>query len=258
MTGHAYVDTNVYLSRWPFRRLPRDEAPELVSALRRAGVTRAWAGSFDALLHKDLAAVNARLAADCRTHGRGLLLPFGTVNPTAPDWKEDLRRCREVHRMPGLRLHPGYHGYKLDDPHLLELASLAAGAGMVVQVAVRIDDERTQHPLVRVPPVDLAPVAALVRQVPALRLQLLAAFPQVRERLPELVAAGRVYMDIATLEGAAGIARLLETVPKDRVLFGSMAPFFTFESAALKLVESDLPPATAAAVAAANATALAS
>ena len=54
------VDVNVNLSRWPFRRLPCDETPELVRKLERHGVSQAWAGSFDGLLHRDIAAVNAR------------------------------------------------------------------------------------------------------------------------------------------------------------------------------------------------------
>lgn len=216
------IDTNVYLSRWPFRRLPADETPELVTRLRRAGVTQAWAGSFDALLHKDIGGVNARLADECRRHGAGLLVPFGTVNLSLPDWEEDVRRCHEEHKMPGLRLHPNYHGYPLDDPSLARLLAMAAERRLLVQVALRMEDIRTQHPLVRVADLDPAPLAKL--EVPGLRLMLLNV-----SRPPAGVA-----FDIAMIERAGGVAQ----VGTERACFGSYSPFFILEAALLKLKES--------------------
>jgi uncharacterized protein len=216
------IDTNVYLSRWPFRRLRGDKTQDLIAMLRRAGVTQAWAGSFDALLHKDIAGVNARLAEQCRKHGDGFLKPFGTVNPSLPDWEEDLRRCHEVHRMEGIRLHPNYHGYTLEDPAFDRLLRGAATRGLLVQVALRMEDVRTQHPLVRVPDIDPAPLAVL--KTPGLRLMLLNA-----GRPP----AG-VSFDIAMIEGLGGLSR----VGVERACFGSYAPFYILESALLKLKES--------------------
>ncbi len=248
------VDTNVYLSRWPFRRLPGDEPRDLVAKLEEHNVKQAWAGSFDALLHEDLAAANARLNEACDADGEGRLLPFGSVNPTLPDWQEDLRRCYEDHKRRGIRLHPNYHGYQLNDPRFAELAGLAAERGLIVQIALNMEDTRTQHPLVRAVEVETAPLLAVVRKTPGLRLVI-----QNRKREPSgkllgrLSYSGEVYFDFAMLEGVSGINGLLEGVPEDRVLFGSYFPFFYFESALLKVKEAGLSESQQKAILADNA-----
>lgn len=247
------IDTNVYLSRWPFRRLPDDEPAKLVAALRGHGVSHAWAGSFDGILHKDVAAVNERLAADCRRYGDGLLLPFGTVNPALPDWKEDLRRCQERHHMPGIRLYPNYHGYGLDNPLFAELLEAAAARSLLVQIAVCMEDVRTQHPLVRVREVDLAPLKDVLGRVAAARVQVLNWRGAARAVAARLARTGRVYFDLAMLEGAEGLARLRQTVPLPAVLFGSNSPLYYFDAARLKVREAGLPLAEEQAVLSGNA-----
>ena len=252
--GGGLIDTNVTLGQWPFRRVPLDETPRLVSKLRRAGVVQAWAGTYEGLLHKDLGSANARLVADCRRHGHGVLLPFGSVDPLLPDWEEELRRCQEVHRMRGIRLFPNYHGYHLEDRRFGRLLQLAAGRGLLVQLAVLMEDERMQHPLVRVPHVDTKPLVDLLRTLPQARVLLLNWSRGVpADLLPKLAGTGQVSFEISSVESVGGVARLLGEVPAQRVLFGSNAPFFYFESAALKLQESELSEAELGAVCAGNA-----
>jgi predicted TIM-barrel fold metal-dependent hydrolase len=235
------VDVNVSLARWPFRRVRGDEPAELVARLRKAGVSEAWAGSFDGLFHRDLAAVNRRLADDCRGPGKGLLVPFGSVNPTLPDWEEDLRRCQEDLKMPGVRLHPNYHGYKLDHPTFAKLLALAAERGLVVQLVLSMEDERSQNPVFRVPHVDTEPLDKLVKATPTLRMVVLNAFRSLRpESAAALASAGQVWFDLAMLEGTSGVPNLVEKVGGDRLLFGSHFPLFVLESALLKLREAEL------------------
>jgi len=248
------IDVNVNLSRWPFRRLPCDEPGRLIEKLHGCGVTEAWAGSFDGVFHKDIAGVNARLLDECQRSGPVLLRPFGSVNPMLADWREDLRRCHEDYRMPGIRLHPAYHGYRLDDPVFAELLTRARQRGLIVQLVVRIEDPRMQHPLMRVPDVDTRPLPGLIAARPELRLVLLGALQSVRgDAVTQLIRAGEVYFEISMLEGVGGISSLLGRLPENRLLFGSHCPFFILESATFKLQESELPAARASAIAHRNA-----
>jgi predicted TIM-barrel fold metal-dependent hydrolase len=130
-----------------------------------------------------------------------------------------------------------------------ELLAQAERRGLVVQLAVRMEDPRTHHPLLQLPDVDLAPLAELVAARPKLPLVLLNSCASLRGNARrELLARGNVYVEIATLEGVAGVSKLLEVVATDRVLFGSHFPFFNLESALLKMRESALPKDQAAAV----------
>jgi predicted TIM-barrel fold metal-dependent hydrolase len=243
------VDTNVNLSRWPFRRLVGDDPSVLVPSLQKQNVSQAWAASFDGVFHKDVASANARLTKDCLTHGQGMLLPFGSINPKLPDWQEDLRRCHEEHKMPGIRLHPNYHGYDLENPMFAELLKLAASRDLIVQLALCMEDERTQHPLMRVPPVNLTPLASLAKAEPELRLVVLNCYPQLSpDQFTRLVPAGNVYFEFSMLEGVEAVARLIDRVTLSRVLFGSHYPLFYFESALLKVQEAGLSEAQKSAV----------
>lgn len=240
------TDVNVHLSRWPFRRLPEDETSALVKKLRHHHVAQAWAGTFDGLLHKDISSANERLAEECREHGRGILVPFGSINPMLPDWPEDLRRCHEIHRMRGIRLHPNYHGYKLSEAIFAAVLEAATRRGLIVQLAVSMEDRRSQHPLVQVPTVDLGPLPDLMRQFPNAKIVLLNSLQFVNgQLLLRLAATGRIWFDLATLEGVGGVGRLIQQVSATKILFGTNAPFFYPEAAFLKMTESDLEGAAA-------------
>ena len=247
--GPEIIDTNVHLFQWPFRRLKYDRTEALVQKLRRHRIAQAWAGSFEFVLHKQLDGANRRLADECRERGGGLLIPIGSVNPAWPDWEEDLRRCHEQYKMPGIRLYPAYHGYGLDHPELLRLLASAARRGLLVQIVIRMEDERVHHPSIVAPVVNAARLPEILVRVPQTRVQLLNADTVFRSgRLRALIEQTGTTFDIAAVEGDGGIGRLIDgthptyrcLVPLERLLFGTHAPFFPCESALLKLFESPL------------------
>lgn len=229
------VDCHVYLGSNPFRGSMAEEPKRFADALRQRGVTEAWAGAFEGMLRRDVAAVNRELAKKCRG---SMFLPCGTVNLALPDWQDDVRRCAEVHGMRVVRLHPNYQGFSLDGPAFRELLALAVRHRLVVQIVAQMEDGRTQHPRVQVTPVDLAPLRAALKEMNEARVMLLNANAAMVLRF--LQDCPGLWLDFAMIEGVGGVATLLTGRPIERLVFGSFAPVFYWESARLKMDESAL------------------
>lgn len=244
------IDTNVHLFDWPFRKLKYGTTGALVDKLRRHRITQAWAGNYEALFSKDINGVNARLAEECRTHGNGMLLPFGTVNLAWPDWEEDLRRCDEVHKMKGVRIYPIYQTFDLTHPDFAKFVKLATDRKMLIQIVGDMEDSRHHHPIVIVRDVTMAPIVELVKKIPSARIQLVYWNHRVpRNLLATLVKDTGVMFDTSRVEGAGEVGRLIEgrswagnasPIPVERFVFGSHAPYFPVEANIIKLFESPL------------------
>jgi predicted TIM-barrel fold metal-dependent hydrolase len=243
------TDTNVHLFDWPFRKLKYARTESLIAKLRKHRITKAWAGSFEAVLHKQLDQINRRLVDECRTRGDGMLTAIGSVNPAWPDWDEDLRLCHEQYRMRGVRLYPAYHGYSLDHPEFARLLAEAAKRDLLVQIVLRMEDERVHHTAIAVGAVNVSPLPELLKKVPKAKVQLInSAGPLLGNNTSTLVRDTQVAFDIAATEGNGGVGQLIDgknysyrgAIPVERLLFGSHAPYFPCESALLKLFESPL------------------
>ncbi len=225
------IDSNVSLFHWPFRRLPLDQTGKLVTRMGELGVSKMLAGSFEGLIHRDLASVNQRLSEECAKYKE--LIPVGTVNPEMTGWEVVLNQCAGKFGMPGVRLFPNYHGYSLESASFQKLLKLSERLGLFVQIASAMEDVRMQHPSVKVSDVDLSPLADAVKNAPKVRIQILnwkprgLAFEALR-KLPQ------IRFDTARVDGTDGIAKLVEAVGSERVLFSSHAPFLIPEAALIR------------------------
>lgn len=230
----SIIDTNVSLFQWPFRRLPLDEPERLAAKLRSLGIVQGWAGSFEGLLHRDLAEVNRRLTETCGKYSE--FLPIGSINPSLPGWEDDLRACAETHAMPGIRLHPNYHGYSLEEPVVETLLRRATDQGLFVQIAAAMEDHRTQSSRVSVPDVALTALRELMPKVPGARVQVLNL--RLRTSLIEpLARLPGLYFDTARIDSTDGVARLAELVSIDKILLGTHSPFLIPEAALIRVHE---------------------
>lgn len=229
------VDTNVSLHRWPFRRLPNDDTASLAAKLGSLGISQAWAGSFDGLLHRDIAGVNGRVAAECSRSN--ILCPVGTINLMLEGWRHDLRVCDRKHGMRIVRLYPNYHGYTLQSSVFAEFLKHARDAAMLVQIAAAVEDTRTQHPRLQTADVDLSPLLHVLPEVSGSAIQIL----NYRPRGSLHTALGRlpgVWFDTARVDSTDGVPKLVQSLPAGRVLFGTHAPMLIPEAALIRVHES--------------------
>lgn len=237
----ARIDVNFSTGSWPFRALPALDG----GALRQRGITQAITGSLEAVLSRDIAGVNARLAAACAASG-GMLLPVGSIHPGLPVWRDDVKRCRDQHGMKAVRLHPNYHGYTLSDPIFAEVLDTITQAGLAMQICAQMEDARTQHPLVQAAPVDLKPLPDLLASRPQARVMVLNA--NAAMITTSLRGCTSLWIDCAMIEGVGGLGNTLKSWPAGKLCLGTHAPVFYPESSLLKLQESDLSLAQTGAV----------
>lgn len=247
------IDCNANLGNWPFRRTTYNDPASLLERLGRVGIERAWVTLLDAVMYKNVHAGNAPLAEMVADFPA--LLPVATINPIWPAWEKDLAECAGPLGFRGVRVNPNYHGWALGDAVFGELLTAAGELGMFVEIAVRMTDERHHHPLVMVPPVNLAPLPAAAASHPSVSVVVAnvkngeAAALAHSGELP-----GNVYFEMSHIESINGVKTTADAVGIERVLFGTHAPYYYPEAAHLKVfTESELSEAEIAAISHENA-----
>jgi hypothetical protein len=249
---NGVIDVNAWLGQWPFQYFHDETAALLQERLAAEGVTCALVGSPEGAFNPDCLASNRILLR--RLEGSRMLLPVLAADPTKGDWPDILVLARKA-AAPAVRLFPGYHCYELGSAPALELVEHVAKAGsLALFVQIRMEDERTHHPLCRIPPVKIESIIDLARRFPA--LSIVAQCPYYHEAVDLAKGPANLSFDISHVETLRTLVSLASQVPVERVLYGTHVPFLQSRAALMKLDAPYVPPEVRAAVGSENARAL--
>ncbi len=151
------------------------------------------------------------------------IVPFPSVVPLSETALQDLSRIAAA-GFRGVKLHPEYQDFTIDDPSLSDFYRLAEKAGLIILFHAGFDigfpDSDRSAP---------ARIAAVNTSFPRLRIiaSHLGGFRQWEEALKEL--AGRdIYLDTSYVFGHISnrlLTGILDAHPPDRLLFGSDSPW---------------------------------
>ncbi|NUP99552.1 MAG: hypothetical protein HUU35_06825 [Armatimonadetes bacterium] len=240
------LDANAWLGEWPFANLEPDQSRELVAHQAARAINLSCVARIEGAFYLDPAPANERLYRELRDHPT--MAPVAILNPTMANWPKVLERavqqgCRQI------RLIPNYHQYALDDPRCEALLDAARDAGLRVGLQVRMEDERHQHPLMKVAGVPVAQIAELAARRPTEQFLALCCY---QNEVIALREQGNLLFELSHVEYLDTLDHLLERVPAAQVVFGSHTPFFTTWAGLVKVEQSRADGATRRAVAGGN------
>lgn len=154
---------------------------------------------------------------------RTRLWSFGGIHPDSSDYKEELRKIKDLGLL-GIKLHPDYQDTHFDDIRYMRILDYASELGLVSVVHAGVDVGFPDN--VRCAPKQIRKVVDEV----APRNLVLAHYGSfdMWEEVKELLAGKDVYLDTAFTAGYIGEEAFLNILKKhgaDRILFATDSPW---------------------------------
>ena len=167
------------------------------------------------------------------------------INPLLPAAVESVYEAYKRWGIRGVRIYPGYHGYRLDDSRLASLAGLLEELCLPLMVTMRLEDERLNY---LITPRTVTPEEQLA--LPALypRLRLIYTGMQTYEviGLSETFAQDQnLFAETSFFKSPCTVFEdVLKAVPAGRILYGSGYPLNCLQSTLIALEKADVPQET--------------
>lgn len=232
------IDSNAYVGHWPFRQLKDNTCKGLLDRMNKFGVDMSVVSNLNGIFYKNTQHANEELYDEIRSDKKfsGRFVPFAVINPVYNGWKDDFEICTGKMGMKGIRLHPVYHGYELDNPACVELVKLARDRGIVVALSLRIVDSRTSSWLDVEKEWALKDILPIIKAVPDAKYLILNVSNSTALNAGEmdLFKKTNVVMDTSG-RNIINPGELLKQFGTDKFAFGTHAPILDYWSGLLRI-----------------------
>lgn len=244
------IDVNCSLGNWPFMRFAQDTPAKLAKHLAAEGVTTALVSALDNVLYPDFHTYNCILRKKLKPYPS--LIPVMTLNPAMSHWRDSLAQYDAAETAHTVKIFPNYHRYSLTDPCVDQLmCALAKRPKRTLIIQMRIEDERNQYPLMKIPGVPAGEIIQLANRYP--RHNILCLCPYRAEAITLVRETKNVSVDISFCEFLNTLKTLLRDIPARRLFFGSNTPMLYTRAAGMKIKLAEIPKQAMRAITAQNA-----
>ena len=139
------TDFNCFVGNWPFHALPRHSVADLAELHRQNGVSGGYVSSLESIFYNDVYESELMLHDAIRDTSYQHVI---TVNPAVSASANTVLRCISDFSVKGIRLHPTYHGYTMDDDSLAPIAEIARKNALPIFINARMLDERMTYMII--------------------------------------------------------------------------------------------------------------
>ena len=234
------VDVNVSCGHWPFVRLPARDLPALDSLLEKSGIKQALVSPLEAVFLPDPDVCNRELFDSILPYQRLLAVP--TINLAMPDFLENLDYYRQRAGLKAVKLYPNFHNYSLRSRRVEKLVAYLETNDIRLIINVRLVDERHQYFGLKIKGLATRQIADFGYKYPSIQFLCTGLYlPEIEELAP---VCPNFSTDMSFADWHDLIPRLLESLPADRLFFGSHTPLMVTEANAAKLRMADIPEST--------------
>ena len=228
-------DINAFFGHWPYWPLPQTGGEDVVRLMDRYGIDRAAITSLRGLHGNWRQANGETLSLAHRYPDR--FTPIGCISPMNDGGPSALRDMVEA-GIRGVRLYPLLlQGYSLQSTFADEIANTAGTLGIPVMVPTR--------PMMnfRFPPLPIEDIAALAERHAQTRFVLSGPnyLSEFNAAIEALQKCSNLTIEISCMQGFQAIARLVNAVGAERVLFGTGLPLHYPACNVAKLEHADVP-----------------
>ena len=238
-----------YTGHWPFRNLRGNTLVDLLGRMNRYGVDMTIVSNLNAIFYVDAQIGNEELHHELVSNAalKDRFIPFATINPILPWWKESLAICQEEYGMKGIRIFPVYHDYGLTDDRCIEMVEAARDRGMPVAIPLRMTDLRERSWLDVDRALSYNDIADVVRHVPDAQVMILDARVTDDQEVTsadslDVLKKADVLFDTSRGSGvpvkgpnSESLRYLLEHFGAERIAFGTETPFVDYCSPFFRL-----------------------
>ena len=243
------IDISAYVGHWPFRNLRGNSIGQLLQRMNTYGVDQSIVSNLNGIFYVDCQIANEELHRDLASNEqfKDRFIPFATINPILPWWRDALNTSHKELGMKGIRIFPLYHHYKLTDSICIDMVKAARDLGMPISIPLRMTDLRERSWFDVDQALSYNDIASLVKMVPDASYMILDARvtdgqEATTEESKAILQKAKVLFDTSRGSGvpvkgpnSESLTYLLRSFGAERIAFGTETPFVDYSSPFFRL-----------------------